>query len=147
MCERRYWRLISTNSKAAKRVILSSRPPLTLQYQEEMSDEMLYYMLEEMGTVSAVYYRKADEFITPRRGPSPVSTNSPIPEDEADVALSESEASSDSDSLDIFSDESDGKEDPVEKVATRKSSVEVATRKGSVEKAATRKDSFDDIFS
>lgn len=107
---------------------------------------MLYYMLEEMGTVSAVYYRKADEFITPRRGPSPVSTNSPIPEDEADVALSESEASSDSDSLDIFSDESDGKEDPVE-VATRKGSVEVATRKGSVEKAATRKDSFDDIFS
>lgn len=107
---------------------------------------MLYYMLEEMGTVAAVYYRKADEFITPRRGPSPVSTNSPIPDDEADVALSESEASSDSDSLDIFSDESDEKEDPVEAV-NRKGSMERSDRKGSMEKSADRKDSFDDIFS
>ena len=50
----RYWRLISTDPKAAKRVILAPRPQLSVEYQEVMSDEFLYNMLEEMGTIAAV---------------------------------------------------------------------------------------------
>ena len=111
----RYWRLISTDPKAAKRVILAPRPQLSVEYQEVMSDEFLYNMLEEMGTVAAVYYRKAEEFITPKRGPDPVTTNSPIPNSDSEQeAISDEESESESDSIDIFDDEdSQSEEEPV----------------------------------
>lgn len=111
----RYWRLISTDPKAAKRVILAQRPPLSVEYQEVMSDEFLYNMLEDMGTVAGVYYRKASEFITPQRGPDPVTTNSPIPESGSEQeAISEGESESESDSLDIFDDDNgQSEEEPV----------------------------------
>ncbi|KNB43375.1 hypothetical protein JH06_3696 [Blastocystis sp. subtype 4] len=110
-----YWRLISTDPKAAKRVILAPRPQLSVEYQEVMSDEFLYNMLEEMGTIAAVYYRKADEFITPKRGPDPVTTNSPIPNSDSEQeAISDEENESESDSIDIFDDEdSQSEEEPV----------------------------------
>ena len=99
----RYWRLISTDPKAAKRVILAPRPQLSVEYQEVMSDEFLYNMLEEMGTIAAVYYRKADEFITP------------IPNSDSEQeAISDEENESESDSIDIFDDEdSQSEEEPV----------------------------------
>lgn len=128
----RYWRLISTNPKAAKRVILSPRPQLSIEYQEVMSDEFLYNMLEEMGTVAAVYYRKADEFITPKRGPDPVTTNSPIPDSDSEpAAISDGESDSESDSIDIFEDED-------------KESEEVPVKSPIEEKE--EQDLFDDIF-
>ena len=137
----RYWRLLSTNPKAAKRVILSECPQLKAEYQEVLSDDMLYTMLEEMNTVSAVYYRKAEEFITPTRGPEPITMHSPIPEDELDdlerEAIGDSDSDSDNDNeedkddLNIFSDE----EEPVYegKIVAKKSE-----RK--------EEDSFEDLF-
>lgn len=76
-----------------------------------MSDDLLYTMLEEMGAVSAVYYRKAEEFITPTRGPEPVTMSSPVPDsDEDDLEMGdesdgEDNLDDDDDDLDIFSDE------------------------------------------
>ena len=54
---------------------------MNLQYEEVMDDDLLYTMLEELGSVSSVYYRPAEEFIHPQTGPSPVQTNSPIPDE------------------------------------------------------------------
>lgn len=102
---------MSTNPQAAKRVILSEQPRLAADYQEVMSDDLLYTMLEEMGAVSAVYYRKAEEFITPTRGPEPVTMSSPVPDsDEDDLEMGdesdgEDNLDDDDDDLDIFSDE------------------------------------------
>lgn len=77
-----------------------------------MSDDLLYTMLEEMGAVSAVYYRKAEEFITPTRGPEPVTMSSPVPDsDEDDLEMGDESDGEDNldddddDDLDIFSDE------------------------------------------
>lgn len=103
---------MSTNPQAAKRVILSEQPRLAADYQEVMSDDLLYTMLEEMGAVSAVYYRKAEEFITPTRGPEPVTMSSPVPDsDEDDLEMGDESDGEDNldddddDDLDIFSDE------------------------------------------
>ena len=51
-------------------------------YEEVMDDDLLYMMLEELGSVASVYYKPAEEFVTPKRGPAPVSTNSPLADDE-----------------------------------------------------------------
>ena len=104
-----------------------------------MSDDMLYTMLEEMNTVSAVYYRKAEEFITPKRGPELVTMHSPIAEDELDDLENEEISDSDdengendeNDDLNIFSDE----EEPVYegKIVAKKSE-------------RREEDSFEDLF-
>lgn len=70
-----------------------------------MEDDLLYAMLEELGSVSAVYYRPATEFIHPVCGPSPVQTNSPLPDEE--IGIIEDTDSSESEEIDIFADEPD----------------------------------------
>ena len=73
-------------------------------YEEYMDDDLLYLMLEELGTVASVYYKPPEEFVTPKRGPSPVSTTSPLP-DEDEVGEENEEDSDDSElDVDIFAD-------------------------------------------
>lgn len=134
--------MLSTNPKAAKRVVLSECPQLKAEYQEILSDDMLYTMLEEMNSVSAVYYRKAEEFITPTRGPEPITMHSPIPEDELDDL--EREAIGDSDSDDDDDDEKEDKDD-----LNIFSDEEEPVYEGKVvAKKSERKeeDSFEDLF-
>lgn len=78
----RYWRLLSYAPKTAKKVVMSSRASMKPIYEEVMDDDLLYMMLEELGSVASVYYKPAEEFVTPKRGPAPVSTNSPLADDE-----------------------------------------------------------------
>lgn len=99
----RYWRLLSSAPETAKRVVLAVKPPMALHYEEVMDDDLLYTMLEELGSVSSVYYQPAESFIHPTCGPSPVHTSSPIPDEEMDVGESDDE-DSDSDDIDIFGD-------------------------------------------
>ena len=100
----RYWRLLSTSPAAAKRVVLSARPVMEPVYEEYMDDDLLYLMLEELGTVASVYYKPPEEFVTPKRGPPPVSTNSPLP-DEDELGKENEEDSDDSElDVDIFAD-------------------------------------------
>lgn len=106
----RYWRLLSYAPKTAKKVVLSSRASMKPIYEEVMDDDLLYMMLEELGSVASVYYKPAQEFITPKRGPAPVSTNSPLADDEElqiDVDNDEEDDGEDEDSefdMDIFAD-------------------------------------------
>ena len=78
---------------------------MTYHYEEVMDDDLLYAMLEELGTVSSVYYRPASEFIHPTCGPSPVQTNSPLPDEEIGIIEGEEEEDDSDSDIDIFADE------------------------------------------
>ena len=136
-----YWRLLSSAPDIAKRIVLSTKPHMNLQYEEVMDDDLLYTMLEELGSVSSVYYRPAEEFIHPVTGPSPVQTNSPIPDEDLDLVEDNSETDSDdsdsSDDIDIFADE--------EKEPDTQPAEEEDTNQSEDEEHKER-DSFDDIF-
>lgn len=127
----------------AKRIVLSTKPKMNLQYEEVMDDDLLYTMLEELGSVSSVYYRPAEEFIHPQTGPSPVQTNSPIPDEELDLMndndndSDDSDDSDSSDDIDIFADE--------EKEPNTQSDEETDQNQ-SDEDDIKERDSFDDIF-
>ena len=127
----------------AKRIVLSTKPKMNLQYEEVMDDDLLYTMLEELGSVSSVYYRPAEEFIHPQTGPSPVQTNSPIPDEELDLMndndddSDDSDYSDSSDDIDIFADE--------EKEPNTQSDEE-SDQNQSDEDDIKERDSFDDIF-
>ena len=116
---------------------------MNLQYEELMDDDLLYTMLEELGFVSSVYYRPAEEFIHPQTGPSPVQTNSPIPDEELDLMndndddSDDSDYSDSSDDIDIFADE--------EKEPNTQSDEE-SDQNQSDEDDIKERDSFDDIF-
>ena len=103
--------MLSYAPKTAKKVVVSSRASMKPIYEEVMDDDLLYMMLEELGSVASVYYKPAQEFITPKRGPAPVSTNSPLADDEElqiDVDNDEEGDGEDEDDsefdLDIFAD-------------------------------------------
>ena len=92
-------------------MILAVKPVAAIKYEDEMSDDLLYTMLEELGTVSSIYYRPASEFIHPTCGPQPIQTNSPIPDEEMDIIGedeneddSENDSGDEDDDLNIFSD-------------------------------------------
>ena len=126
----------------AKRIVLSTKPKMNLQYEEVMDDDLLYTMLEELGSVSSVYYRPAEEFIHPQTGPSPVQTNSPIPDEELDLMNDndnddDSDDSDSSDDIDIFADE--------EKEPNTQSDEE-SDQNQLDEEDIKERDSFDDIF-
>ena len=118
---------------------------MNLQYEEVMDDDLLYTMLEELGSVSSVYYRPAEEFIHPQTGPSPVQTNSPIPDEELDLMENnnddndsdDSDSSDSSDDIDIFADE--------EKEPNTQSDEE-SDQNQLDEEDIKERDSFDDIF-
>lgn len=115
---------------------------MNLQYEEVMDDDLLYTMLEELGSVSSVYYRPAEEFIHPQTGPSPVQTNSPIPDEELDLMNDndnddDSDDSDSSDDIDIFADE--------EKEPNTQSDEE-SDQNQLDEEDIKERDSFDDIF-
>ena len=80
---------------------MTQRPPVDLQYEDVLDDDSLYVMLEQLGSVASVYFKPAEEFIKPQRGPLPVSTHTPIPENLEEEAINDSE----SDDIDIFADE------------------------------------------
>ena len=119
------------NPAVARRVVLGEQPPLKHEYEDEMDDDMLFTMLEQMGSVAGVYYKEPASFITPKLGPKPVGTLSPIDDEDIDTASSGEDidtASSGEDSdedIDIFSDEE---------------------KKSDSQEQADSDSSFDDIF-
>ncbi|KAK8828044.1 adaptor protein complex 1 or 2, subunit beta 5 [Blastocystis sp. ATCC 50177/Nand II] len=126
-----YWRLLSSNPAAARRVVLGEHPPLKHEYKEEMDDDTLYTMLEQMGSVAGVFFKAPETFITPSRGPAPIGTMSPLADEDIESVEEneEDESSEDSDEdIDIFADEDEKKEEPKE------------------EEEPKSDDSFDDIF-
>ena len=105
------------NPAVARRVVLGEQPPLKHEYEDEMDDDMLFTMLEQMGSVAGVYYTEPASFITPKLGPL-----SPIDDDDIDTASSGEDSDED---IDIFSDEE---------------------KKSDSQEQADSDSSFDDIF-
>lgn len=110
------------NPAVARRVVLGEQPPLKHEYEDEMDDDMLFTMLEQMGSVAGVYYKEPASFITPKLGPKPVGTLSPIDDEDIDTASLGEDSDED---IDIFSDEE---------------------KKSDSQEQADSDSSFDDIF-
>lgn len=67
-----YWRLLSSDAKVARQVVLREKPKIDPQLEEAIDDDTLQKLLEEIGMVSSVYHRPAEQFIKPRVGPAPI---------------------------------------------------------------------------
>ena len=67
-----YWRLLSSDAKIARSVVLREKPKIDPKLEEMIDDETLQKLLEELGMVSSVYHKPAEEFITPKVGPAPI---------------------------------------------------------------------------
>ena len=67
-----YWRLLSTDAKVARSVVLREKPKIDPKLEEMIDDETLQKLLEELGMVSSVYHKPAEEFIKPKVGPAPI---------------------------------------------------------------------------
>ena len=67
-----YWRLLSTDAKIARSVVLTDKPKIDPKLEETIDDDTLQKLLEELGMVSSVYHKPAEQFITPKVGPAPI---------------------------------------------------------------------------
>ena len=52
--------------------MLREKPKIDPKLEEMIDDETLQKLLEELGMVSSVYHKPAEEFITPKVGPAPI---------------------------------------------------------------------------
>ncbi|CCL99815.1 uncharacterized protein FIBRA_01839 [Fibroporia radiculosa] len=57
-----YWRLLSTDPGAAKAVVLSHRPPITLP-RTTVSQPLLEELLGEISSLASVYHKPAETFV------------------------------------------------------------------------------------
>lgn len=57
-----YWRLIATNPQLAKKIVFSERPLISDQSYTIDSD-LLDKLVENIGTLSAVYYKEPANFV------------------------------------------------------------------------------------
>ena len=57
-----YWRILSTDSGAARNIVLAHRPPITLPLTS-VSPVLLDELIAELGSLAAVYHRPAVTFI------------------------------------------------------------------------------------
>jgi len=57
-----YWRLLSTDPGAAKAVVLSHRPPISLP-RTTVSPQLLEELLGEISSLASVYHKPAETFI------------------------------------------------------------------------------------
>jgi AP-1 complex subunit beta-1 len=63
-----YWRLLSTDPEAAKRVALASKPAIADDCAREMLDKpLLDQLVRELGCLSSVFHRPADSFVSRQR--------------------------------------------------------------------------------
>lgn len=92
-----YWRLLSADAKLAKQVVLSDKPLITPHLEETIDDDTLQLLLEELDSVSAVYHKPAETFITPKIGPTPIDDGG----DEGNVDIDEDSSDSDFDETDV----------------------------------------------
>ena len=98
-----YWRLLSADARLAKQVVLSEKPLIAPHLEETIDDDTLQTLLEELDTVSAVYHKPAETFITPSIGPAPIEEMG----DDGNVDLEEDDESDfeESEDSDIFGEE------------------------------------------
>lgn len=61
-----YWRLLSTDPGAAKAVVLSQRPPISLP-RTTVSPQLLEELLGEVSSLASVYHKPAETFVGPGR--------------------------------------------------------------------------------
>ncbi|KAG0147436.1 hypothetical protein CROQUDRAFT_61765 [Cronartium quercuum f. sp. fusiforme G11] len=57
-----YWRLLSTDPEATKRVVLKARPTISLQ-STSVSPALLEELIDEISTLASVYHKPAETFI------------------------------------------------------------------------------------
>jgi AP-1 complex subunit beta-1 len=58
-----YWRLLSTDSDAAKRVVLGPKPPIALASTTVVSPALLEELVSELGSLASAYLKPAEAFI------------------------------------------------------------------------------------
>lgn len=104
-----YWRLLSADAKLAKQVVLNDKPLITPHLEETIDDDTLQTLLEELDTISAVYHKPAETFITPKVGPAPIEETG----DDGNVDLEEEE-DEESDFEESEDDDIFGEENPKE---------------------------------
>ena len=98
-----YWRLLSADAKLAKQVVLSDKPLITPHLEETINDDTLQTLLEELDTVSAVYHKPAETFITPKIGPKPIEETGDDDHVDLDEEYDDEESDEgESDDSDIF---------------------------------------------
>lgn len=57
-----YWRLIATNPELAKKIVFSERPLISDQ-SYTIETELLDKLIDNIGTLSAVYYKEPEDFV------------------------------------------------------------------------------------
>jgi AP-1 complex subunit beta-1 len=58
-----YWRLLSTDSDAAKRVVLGTRPPISVAGTMVVSPALLDELVSELGSLASAYLKPTEAFI------------------------------------------------------------------------------------
>ena len=89
--------------------------PSRSSYHQQIDDDTLQVLLEEIGTVSSIYHKPSETFITPAVGPKPIDE---VGEDTMDLDEEDDdeyddeggmgEGGDDDDDLDIFAEEQGG---------------------------------------
>ena len=74
-----YWRLLSTDPEAAKKVVLASRPVI-VDDTNAIEGELLDVLLKEMSTLASVYHKPASTFVTKTGARAPIGAD----DDDAD---------------------------------------------------------------
>lgn len=115
-----YWRLLSSNPKAARAVVLADRPEISCD-TFQIDDDYLDRLMQHISTLASVYHKPPEAFV---KGHTEVTfTIGGLGDDDADESVEES------DSDDVSDDDSESEEvedEPAPKTVTRPKPVSKA---------------------
>jgi len=104
-----YWRLLSTDPTAARKVVLAERPVISSE-TFSLPQDYLTQLLENLSSLSSVYHRPPDEFVRGSRKVIFMPYEEQDDDNDSDGSSSDEE-SSDEDEEDGSSDEDSSEED------------------------------------
>ena len=84
---------------------MREKPKIDPKLEEMIDDETLQKLLEELGMVSSVYHKPAEEFITPKVGPAPIDEIGDDGNVDLDEESEEEDEESEEEDEDIFEEE------------------------------------------
>merc|ERR1712244_120076 len=104
-----YWRLLSTDPTAARKVVLAERPVISAE-TFSLPQDYLTVLLENLSSLSSVYHRPPDEFVRGSRKVvfMPFEADEESQSRSSDTDNSDTDNESDADEEEQSSDESDG---------------------------------------
>merc|ERR1719251_762391 len=105
-----YWRLLSTDPSAARKVVLAERPVISSE-TFSLPQDYLSVLLENLSSLSSVYHRPPDEFV---RGSRKVVFMPFEADEESQSRSSDSDSGSDDDEEDEEEEESEESDDDEE---------------------------------